>query len=181
MAKIGERTRLNPPLMSAFREAHRARDAKVAVDERDGDGQRVVAARRRLGTTVNERAMRTLVRHDLEDLVNTVNFGSAEDVGDLPRVRGSVLNYGLPEISGRIAGSRQVKGLADEVRRAILDFEPRLIASTVRVERREPRDGDEGRARFAVVADLRCEPAPVPIEFVADVDLADGKLKLARK
>ncbi len=72
---VQKNDRLTPPLMYAFRAAHRDRDADVKVDIRD-QGERVIASRRRLTARapISETELRKLVNSDLVDLFNTTNL-----------------------------------------------------------------------------------------------------------
>ena len=41
-------------------------------------------------------------------------------------------------------------------------------------------DASELQIRFLVRADLKCDPLNVPVEFVADVEVESGKVKIDR-
>ncbi len=172
--------RLAPPLMHAFRAAHRERDAAVAVDVRE-DGDRVLASRRvTTRAPITEGELRKVVGEDVSALMNTVNMESAEDLSDVPEVRRSVLNFGLRDLARMSIDEDAVHGVAREIETALHDFEPRLAAKSIKVRRDDKVSPDELRVRFLVTADLRMQPVNVPMQFVAEVELDSGKIRIDR-
>lgn len=162
--------RLSPPLRQVFRAAFAARDAKFAADTRSLEGERVVASRRsNTRTAITEQALKREVSLDLEMLINAVAFEASTDLAGLPLVRRSILNFGLPDIGARTIDEASVDLIQHEIKAALQLYEPRLDPRTVVVERDASLD-DSLRIRFTVRADLLCDPAAVPVEFVADID-----------
>jgi type VI secretion system protein ImpF len=118
--------RLAPPLMHAFRAAHRERDAALPVDIRE-QGERVLAPRRvTTRAPITEAELRRLVGSDISALLNTINLASAEDLTDAPEVRKSILNFGFPDLTGISIAENRVFGVAKLLETALRDFEPRL-------------------------------------------------------
>jgi type VI secretion system protein ImpF len=181
MANAGNE-RLAPPLMYAFRAAHEKRDAKTRIDLRDEAGERVIAARRLLATKsrISETALRREVLIDLMALFNTTNFGAAEDLSQLPAVRASILNFGFPDLAHRTIDENSLHEVGREIETALIDFEPRLDRRSIQTRRDLSNGGDELKLRFLVKADLRSRPANVPVEFVAEIELGSGKIKIDR-
>jgi type VI secretion system protein ImpF len=172
--------RLAPPLMHAFRAAHLERDAKLQVDIRD-QGERVIASRRAAARApISERELRKLVNSDLVALLNTTNLDSAEDLTTAPEVRRSVLNFGFPDLARRSIDEQGVFDIAREIETALSDFEPRLARESIKVRRDNSVMPDELRIRFLVSAELRVQPVNLPMEFVAEVELESGKIKVDR-
>jgi type VI secretion system protein ImpF len=172
--------RLAPPLMHAFRAAHSERDAKLQVDIRD-QGERVIASRRAIARApISERELRKLVNSDLVALLNTTNLDSAEDLGTAPEVRKSVLNFGFPDLGRRTIDEQGVFDIAREIETALNDFEPRLARDSIRVRRDDTVTPDELRIRFLISAELRVQPVNLPMEFVAEVEIESGKIKVDR-
>lgn len=179
MIDKGAKHRLRPPLMFAFREAHRSKDAKVALDLRDAAGERVIASRRAAPrAAITEQRLRQEIALDLEALVNTINLASSLDLSRHDAVAGSVLNHGFPDIGHRTIDEYRVNNIRDELADVLIRFEPRLAKRSISVERDETLDKAELKLRFLVRADLNCEPLNVPIQFVADVELDTGKIAI---
>jgi type VI secretion system protein ImpF len=173
--------RLAPPLMFAFRSAHEKRDAKVAMDLRDAGGERVIAARRSPSRSpISESGLRREVNADLSDLLNTVNLDAAIDLSDAPEVARSILNFGFPDLSTRTIDENRMAELSREIEAALATFEPRLDAKTLKVGRDPYIDPEQLHIKFFVKADLRAEPVDVAVEFVAEVEVDSGKIKVDR-
>jgi type VI secretion system protein ImpF len=180
MANSNRKSRLSPPLMHVFRAAHEAKDAKRIIDQRNEAGERVVAGRRlRARQVITESMLRREVSRDLDALLNTVALEATVDMDNAPYVRKSILNYGLPDLSIRTIDENGVDEIPDEIRAAIVNFEPRLAAGSLRIERDRSVDPVELKIRFLVRAELVCHPVHVPVEFVADI-IETGKIVVNR-
>jgi type VI secretion system protein ImpF len=180
MASINNKTRLSPPLMHAFRAAHAAKDARKPVELRNEHGDRVIAGRRlRPRQVITEPVLRQEVGRDLDNLLNSVALESTLDLTDAPHVRKSILNFGIPDIANRTIDEAGVEHIPEEIREALINFEPRLAAASVRVTRDMSVDPVELKVRFIVRADLTCDPVHVPVEFVAEV-IDAGKIVVNR-
>ena len=77
--------------------------------------------------------MRQSVLRDLAWLFNATRLESSTDLAPAPYVRRSVLNFGLPAMSGKVASSLDVTDLTRAIREAILSFEPRILPSTLEI------------------------------------------------
>jgi type VI secretion system protein ImpF len=180
LADLTQKTHVSPPLMHAFRAAHEAKDATTKIDLRTSDGDRVIAGRRlRPRQVITERVLRREVARDLDALLNTVALESTVEMMDAAYARKSVLNFGLPDISTLTIDSRELKRVPEEIRTALVNFEPRLASASLHIERDLTVDSAELRIRFLVRADLTCYPVQVPVEFVADI-IESGKIVVNR-
>jgi type VI secretion system protein ImpF len=172
---------VSAPLMTAFRSAFAAKDAKKTIDRRDESGERVIAGRRHAArAAISETSLRREVNRDLEVLMNTIALGSTLDLAAYPDVARSILNFGLPDVTHRTIDEHRTGELTDEIAQALAAYEPRLAAGTLRVRRDDKLDGAELKVRFIVQADLICDPVDVPVEFVADVEIDTGTIVLNR-
>lgn len=177
---VQKNNRLTPPLMYAFRAAHRERDAPVKVDIRD-QGDRVIASRRAVGRApISETELRKLVNTDLVALFNTTNLEAIEDLSTAPEIRKSIINFGFPDLTRRTIDENEVSAIAGEIESALRDFEPRLASKSIKVRRDDTVTADTLRVRFLVSAELRVYPMNVPAEFVAEVEVDSGKVKIDR-
>jgi len=180
MADVNQKTHVSPPLMHAFRAAHEAKDAARKIDLRNSDGDRVIAGRRlRPRQVITERVLRREVARDLDALLNTVAMESTVEMTDAVYARKSVLNFGLPDISSLTIDTRELARIPDEIRAAVVNFEPRLASASLQIERDLTVDTIELRIRFLIRADLTCYPVQIPVEFVADI-VESGKIVVNR-
>lgn len=172
--------RLSTPLMHVFRTAHEAKDAKRVIDQRNEAGDRVIASRRlRARQVITESMLRREVSRDLDALLNTVALDATIDMEHAPHVRKSILNFGLPDIAIRTIDENGVNEIPEEIRTAIISYEPRIAADTLRIVRDKEVDPVELKVRFVIRGDLVCHPVHVPVEFVADIVEA-GKIIVNR-
>lgn len=180
MASVNSKTRLSPPLMHVFRAAHQAKDANKKIDIRNEAGDRIIAGRRlRARQVITEAILRREVLRDLDALLNAVAMESSVDMTEAPYARKSIINFGLPDVSHRTIDENAVNSIPAEIKAAIINYEPRLAAASLEVERDTTVDASELKVRFIVRADLTCDPVHVPVEFIADV-VDTGKISVSR-
>jgi len=125
--------------------------------------------------------MRQSVLRDLAWLFNATRLEAVTDLESLPDVRRSVLNFGLPALSGRTASSLDVSDLARAVREAILTFEPRILPATLQIRTLlEAGDLDHHNV-IGVEIHGELWAQPVPLEFLVrtEFDLETGKVQVA--
>jgi type VI secretion system protein ImpF len=124
--------------------------------------------------------LRNCVLRDLAWLLNAVHLEAVSDLEPYPEIRRSVLNYGLPSLSGRVATGFSIKDTERAIRQAIIDFEPRLIPDSVSIK----SDSDTKKldmhnvVSFRIEAQLWAQPAPVELTLHTDMDLESGQCKV---
>lgn len=160
MAELAPRERLQPSLLDRLT---------------DHEPDKTVEARER--RVLSGRGLREGVLRDLGWLLNTTNLGSAGELPRLPHLAGSVLNYGLPAISGVSLANMERADLERAIRQAIWDFEPRLIRSSVSVKAMAAQ-GSISKIVFEIEADLWAQPYPERLYLKTELDLDLGQLSL---
>jgi len=78
--------------------------------------------------------LRDVVKRDLEVLLNATSLESTIDLEEYPKVRGSVLNYGLPDLTGQIVSGLSAWEIQEALRSALSNFEPRIVADSLSVQ-----------------------------------------------
>jgi type VI secretion system protein ImpF len=123
--------------------------------------------------------LREGVRRDLTWLLNTPNLATVQDLDDFPEVAASTLNFGIPDLAGRTASSLDANAIAQQLKRAIIKFEPRLLKNSVKVRLVVDPDAHSPNAvSFAVEAELWSQPLPLKLYFRTDLDLEDGEARV---
>jgi type VI secretion system protein ImpF len=138
------------------------------VGDRGGLGQRgarLSALKRDLGI-------------DLSNLVGTIALESTEDLSGLPYMRKSIINFGIPDVASLTAGSEAEAAMAEQLQASIQCHETRLRRESVRVERTEDEADAEQRTRYRVRGEMAGKPLDLPVEFVAELEAATGKVSL---
>jgi type VI secretion system protein ImpF len=162
--------------MFAFRDAYEKHDANKAEDIRV-DGERVISERssiRRRGT--DEVLLRNDLTRDLSSLVDTIDLASVTDLEGLEHVKKSIVNFGLYDLTHVILSSDATEEVIENLRRALLEHEPRLLPGSLTITRTDSSDDVGQRIKFSIRAEMMCKPLDVPVEFVAELDSTSGKV-----
>jgi type VI secretion system protein ImpF len=109
------------------------------------------------------------VKRDLEWLLNSKRSPEPPPSG-LPHLEGSLLTFGLPDLSASsLSNARDQDLLQRAVEASIRRFEPRL--ERVAVTRIEARAADRSIG-FRIDAMLRVDPSPEPVTFDSVLELS---------
>jgi type VI secretion system protein ImpF len=126
---------------------------------------------------VDDAQLRQLVRRDLAWLLNTTQLSAGFELSDFPEVSRSVLNYGVPDLTGRTLSSVQSEQLARQISHGLSCFEPRLVRETIEVQVSRAVNGSGRPTLFIEIsAVLRTEPLPVSMRMRAEVDVESGRV-----
>jgi type VI secretion system protein ImpF len=129
---------------------------------------------------ISMRRLRQFVLRDLAWLMNTTNLATTEELEDYPEVASSVLNYGLSELSGHLVSGLDLSKLERMVRQALQDFEPRILANTVKVRTiRDKGKESHNRLIFEIEGQLWAEPTPSHLLIKTQIDLEEGGVTLS--
>ncbi len=120
--------------------------------------------------------LREAVLRDLNWLFNSTH--NTSDLSECPEIRRSVLNYGLPAVSGRPASSLDLAELAKALREALIHFEPRLVPHTVRVFAEPQKEASHNVISFRIEAQMWAQPIPLEIFMRTDMDLESGQTRV---
>lgn len=124
--------------------------------------------------------LREAVQRDLAWLLNTVNLEATEDLGEYPYIARSVLNYGLPDLTGLPSSTLDPLMLERVVRQAIWDFEPRILRHTVKVRVGTDSDAMSHNAlTFYIEGELWAQPLPIRLYLKSEVDLEIGEIRVS--
>lgn len=124
--------------------------------------------------------LRECVLRDLSWLLNTGHLAASVDLDEFPDVARSVLNYGVPDLTGKTASSADLGELETVLCQAIWDFEPRLIRDSVRV-RALPAAGQmtHNALAFEIEGELWADPVPLQLLLRTEFDLESGSVSVA--
>ncbi len=157
------RNRLQPALLDRL-----ADDDRHA--EREIDEQRVMS----------KAQLRQAVLRDLGALFNAVQPLSAAAARAYPALVGSVLNYGLPALSGQLASKLDVSVLERAIRDAIVRFEPRILPGTLQIRALEAGSvlDTHNVIEFEIRGHLWAQPVPLEILLRTQLDLEAGQVEV---
>ena len=128
----------------------------------------------------NRGRMRETVLRDLSLLLNTTDQSDLIDAAQYPAAANSTLNYGVPALAGGYLSEKKWVDIERMIRRAITQFEPRLVPQTLRVK---PLLKDQASANYNVLTfeiSGHIQISPYPIEFTVQsaVDLENSRIEL---
>lgn len=162
MAELTTQERLQPSLLD------RLRDDEPHVPQ-EGRDKRVITAAR----------LRDHVVRDLGWLLNCTRHWSSEQLAGLHHVEASVLDYGIPDLTGAAIAGLDTEQLCLHVRNAITTFEPRLDPATLHVE----VDSNAGRSdrltlSFRIESTMWAQPMPLNLYLKTEVDLETARFSV---
>ena len=134
----------------------------------------------RLQRVISKRRLRDAVLRDLAWLFNTTRLDANMDAATLPNARRSVINFGLPALSGQTASTIEVPDLERAIRQAILDFEPRILPASLRVRALETAGLDHHNViGVEISGQLWAQPLPLELLVRTEIDLETGQVEVA--
>ncbi len=156
------RDRLQPALLDRLTDDHRLDAAEV--DER---------------RVMTKQQIRSAVLRDLSWLLNSVQpWGRLAE--RYPQIKHSVLNYGLPPMSGQLASRIDVTLLERSIRDAIVQFEPRILADSLEVRAIEFESvmATHNIIEFEIRGFLWAQPVPLELLLRTQLDLEAGQVEV---
>ena len=125
--------------------------------------------------------LRQAVLRDLAWLFNATRLERGDDMAHLPDARRSVINFGLPAHSGQTASTLDIQDLERDLRQAILDYEPRILADTLEVRAIvEMTELDRHNVLgIQIHGQLWAQPIPLELLIRTEIDLETGKVQIA--
>ena len=125
--------------------------------------------------------MRQAVLRDLAWLFNTTRLESGASMERFPFARRSVINFGLPALSGQTASTIEIQDLERDIRQAILDFEPRILPDSLAVRAIVEISALDHHNVIGIEIHGQLWAQPVPIELLirTEIDLETGKVQIA--
>lgn len=160
MAELSFSERLQPSLLDRL-----ADEAPGQSDE--ARSRRVISLTR----------LRSLVRRDLGWLLNAGHMEPLVDLSPYPRVRDSVLNYGIPDLSGSAVTDLDGEQIERIIKNAILTYEPRILAKSLRVRAEvSPDSMNQNAIVFEIEGQLWAQPMPAELFLKTEIDLETGQV-----
>jgi type VI secretion system protein ImpF len=168
MAGLTSQERLQPSLLDRLTDSD-------AANSREGADAKVL----------NKQQLRAAVLRDLSWLFNTSRAepdpqrGHPDDVAawkDVPHARNSVINFGIPSLSGITISSMHFAPLESAIRQAIIQFEPRIDPKTLAVEvnRESGFNVQHNSLRLVIRGQMWNQPVPLELLLSAEVDVETG-------
>ncbi|VVU54043.1 type VI secretion system lysozyme-like protein [Burkholderia anthina] len=122
--------------------------------------------------TLDSEGMRHLIRRDLSLLLNTTNLDDELDATRHAAAIDSVVNYGIPPLSGNYLANRDWNVVEKAIRTAIVRFEPRLLPDSLRIRPVQHEDSTQyNRLTFEISGLMHWSPIPVEFRIRSMLDM----------
>ncbi len=130
---------------------------------------------------MSKNRLRQAVLRDLVWLLNATRLETGGLLARLPYVRHSVVNFGMPALSGRNLSSMDLAELERSIRQAIVDFEPRVLPDSLQVTALvDNSDLDRHNVvGIEIRGHLWAQPVPLELLVRTEIDLETGKVELS--
>lgn len=129
---------------------------------------------------MNKSQIRDAVLRDLSWLLNSVQPLNKNVATQFPQAADSVLNYGLPAMSGQLASRVDVSLLERTIKQAILRFEPRVMEDSLEVHALEASNvlDTHNVIEFEIRGFMWAQPVPLELLLRTQVDLEAGQVEV---
>lgn len=129
---------------------------------------------------VSRSQFRERVLRDLSYLLNTTNIEDLLDRARHEAVTSSTLNYGVPALAGNYLSQTKWERLETLIRRAIRDFEPRLIQHTLTIRPlfRDDVHTHYNVLHFEISGEIAMQPYPLAFTVQSAMDFENSRISL---
>ncbi|HRJ50610.1 MAG: type VI secretion system baseplate subunit TssE [Phycisphaeraceae bacterium] len=127
--------------------------------------------------------LRRAVLRDLSNLLNCPSKPQFDEINEYPLAARSVLNYGMPDLTGLTASGVSPSRIVSMVRDAIHHYEPRIVGQTldVRVVESAGSDGVRNGFAFEISGQLCPLPMPEALYVRTEIDLETGRFDIKER
>ncbi len=130
--------------------------------------------------TVSQQQMRDIIQRDLAYLLNTANMEDLIDRKKFPDAAASTVNFGVPVLAGSYLSAHKWEKIEALIRRAVEDFEPRLVPETLIVT---PLQKNESVNHYNVLlfeirGQIHMDPYPMAFTVQSSVDLETNRISI---
>lgn len=129
--------------------------------------------------SMSQAEFKAAVIRDLGWLLNCTAMNISGELEDYPETKNSVINYGLPDLSGHTSSTVDIRGIEKSVKQAIRNFEPRIIRNTLMVKIRTNTDEmSHNSLIFEIEGAVFGQPSPFQVVLKSELDLECGEFKV---
>jgi len=162
MGQWSLKERLQPSLLDRLTDRHPEKSKESTVQQ-----------------SMSQKEFKEAVIRDLGWLLNSVSLDVCMDLDSYPEVKRSVLNFGIPDISGQTSSSIDVRTIENSVKQAIRGFEPRIIRHSLKVNvHSDPSEMSHNSLVFEIEGAVFGQPSPFQIVLRSELDLECGEFRV---
>lgn len=157
MAELTAQDRLQPCLLDRLTD--------------DAPERRVESRERRV---VSLRQLRGAVIRDLGWLLNARTKPELDETDEFPLASASVVNFGIPDVSGMPSSSVGPDLIERRIREAVIRFEPRILRGSLSIKAAKGGAEVGNALQFEIHGQMWALPVPDPLFMRTEVDLETG-------
>lgn len=130
---------------------------------------------------VSRQKMLAIIQRDLSYLLNTVNITGLFEEAQYKETQRSTLNYGIAPLAGSYLSTHKWPHVEKNIRRAIVDFEPRLIPEALRIVPLVSSDSEHhyNILVFEIHGLIHMDPYPMEFLMQSAIDLENNRLSVS--
>lgn len=122
--------------------------------------------------------LRQAVLRDLNWLLNASSRKMGDEISEMPLAASSVLNYGIPDLTGLSQSGIAAEQIERMVTAAIRNFEPRILRAGLAVRMLRGRE-EHNTLSLRITGELWARPTPEALFLRTEVDLETGRFTVA--
>lgn len=123
--------------------------------------------------------LRACVKRDLDWLLNASQYSPQEELTAYPYIARSVLNYGMPDLTGKTVSGFDLRDMQRLLKQVVIDFEPRIMKKTLIVRVLKDKSMfDHNAVTFEIEGELWAEPQPLHLHLRTEFEFENGEVSV---
>jgi type VI secretion system protein ImpF len=129
--------------------------------------------------SMSQKQFKEAVIRDLGWLLNSVALDVCEDLEKYPEVQRSVLNFGLPDMSGHTSSNVIIRTMENTIKAVIQQFEPRIVNNSLKVKiNSNPDEMSHNSLVIEIAGAVFGQPSPFQVVLKSELNLECGEFQV---
>lgn len=129
--------------------------------------------------SMSQKQFKEAVIRDLGWLLNSVALDVCEDLEKYPEVQRSVLNFGLPDMSGHTSSNVIIRTMENTIKSVIQQFEPRIVNNSLKVKiHSNPEEMSHNSLVIEIAGAVFGQPSPFQVVLKSELNLECGEFQV---
>ena len=129
--------------------------------------------------SMSQKQFKEAVIRDLGWLLNSVALDVCEDLDKYPEVQRSVLNFGLPDMSGHTSSNVIIRSMENTIKAVIQQFEPRIVNNSLKVKiHSNPEEMSHNSLVIEIAGAVFGQPSPFQVVLKSELNLECGEFQV---
>lgn len=129
--------------------------------------------------SMSQKQFKEAVIRDLGWLLNSVALDVCEDLEKYPEVQRSVLNFGMPDMSGHTSSNVIIRTMESTIKSVIQQFEPRIVNNSLKVKiHSNPDEMSHNSLVIEIAGAVFGQPSPFQVVLKSELNLECGEFQV---